>query len=77
MASDLVVLATFNRRYEAEIARGFLDDAGIDSVSSADDAGGADVGLSFSRQVRLLVREEDAERARGVLESAGIVDLDS
>lgn len=62
-----VVIARYGRRHEAEFARGFLEDAGIPAVVAADDAGGADLGLGFARSVPLLVRSEDAERARRVL----------
>lgn len=72
MERNLVPVATFNRRYQADFARGFLEDAGIDSILSADDAGGADIGLSFSRQVRLLVRPEERSRAEEVLRDAGV-----
>lgn len=74
MEDDLTPVASFNRRHEAEFARGFLEDAGIDSVLSADDAGGADMGLSFARQVRLLVRPGDREEAEEVLRDAGVLD---
>lgn len=74
MQDDLVPVATFDRRHEADFARGFLEDAGIDSVLAADDAGGADIGLSFTREVPLLVRPEDREAAREVLREAGVLD---
>lgn len=74
MDADLIPVATFDRRHEADFARGFLEDAGIDSVLSADDAGGADMGLSFARQVRLLVRPEDRQDAEEVLREAGVLD---
>lgn len=74
MEEDLVPVATFDRRHQADFARGFLEDAGIDSVLSADDAGGADMGLSFARQVRLLVRPEDREEAEDVLREAGVLE---
>lgn len=67
-----VVVARYGRRYEAEFARGFLEDAGIPAVVAADDAGGADLGLSMARSVPLLVRAEDAERAREVLRDADL-----
>lgn len=76
MDAELVVVATFNRRHEADFARGFLEDAGIPAVLGTDDAGGADMGLAFSRQVRLLVREEDLRRAREVLRGAGVLEDD-
>lgn len=74
MEEDLVPVATFDRRHQADFARGFLEDAEIDSVLSADDAGGADMGLSFARQVRLLVRPGDREEAEQVLREAGVLD---
>jgi hypothetical protein len=70
---DTVVLAKFDRRYEAEIAQGFLTDAGIESAVSADDAGGADLGLSFTRRTKLLVLASVEQRARQVLEDAGVI----
>jgi hypothetical protein len=71
---DTAEVARFNRRYEAETAQGFLTDAGIESMISADDAGGADLGLSLTRVAKLLVRTEDEERARTVLEDAGVIE---
>lgn len=67
------VVASFDRRHEAEFAQGFLTDAGIQSVVLADDAGGADLGLAFTRRVPLLVRAEDEDRARQVLTDAGVL----
>jgi predicted Fe-Mo cluster-binding NifX family protein len=67
-----VLIARFGYRHEAELAMGFLEDAGIDAVLVADDAGGAGVGLTISNLARILVAPERAEEARGVLESAGI-----
>jgi hypothetical protein len=40
---------------------------------SADDAGGADLGLSLTRVARVLVRVEDEARAREVLDDAGML----
>ncbi|MBI4409323.1 MAG: DUF2007 domain-containing protein [Gemmatimonadetes bacterium] len=67
------VIARFNFRHEAEYAQGFLKDAGIDSAVAIDDAGGAQVGMAFSNPARLLVRAEDATRARAVLVRAGVL----
>lgn len=71
---DTVEIARFNRRHEAETAQGFLTDAGIESMISADDGGGTDLGLSLTRTARLLVRTEDEASARLVLEDAGQID---
>jgi hypothetical protein len=75
MQEEAVVIARFGFRHEAEIAAGFLLDAGINSLLSADDAGGAGIGFSQYKSVRLLVLREDAERAREVLQAAGEVDF--
>jgi hypothetical protein len=64
--SELVEVASFPNRIEAEMARGALEAAEIESVVSADDAGGLRPHLWLSG-VRLLVRAEDAERARELL----------
>jgi len=64
----LVVVGTFLTTMEAELARGALDAADIESMVSADDAGGMRPGLWVSG-VRLLVRAEDAARAAEVLSS--------
>jgi hypothetical protein len=66
--SDTAVVATFGYRHEAEFARETLRSAGIDSVLAGDDAGGAWGPLGFTRGLRLLVRREDLDRARAVLE---------
>jgi hypothetical protein len=66
---DLVVVETYNYRHEADLAHTALEAAGIESMISADDAGGMQVGLEFVRGVKLLVRNEDEDRAREVLES--------
>jgi len=70
---DTAEVARFNRRYEAEMAQGYLNDAGIESMITADDAGGADLGLSLTRTARLLVRTEDEARALDVLGQAGVL----
>jgi len=64
----LVVVGTFLTTMEAELARGALDAADIESMVSADDAGGMRPGLWVSG-VRLLVRAEDVARAAEVLSS--------
>ena len=68
------VVARFHYRYEAELARGYLESAGVDSALLIDDAGGMDVGLAFVNPARLVVREDDEERARSVLVDAGMLE---
>jgi hypothetical protein len=64
--TDLVVLRTYVNNFEAELARGALEAAGIDSMIRADDCGGTRPHL-WMGGVALLVRAEDAEQADEVL----------
>lgn len=75
-----MVVATFHHRHEAELARGFLTDAGIRAVVSADDGGGAfGAPLTFFQGsfARVAVRKEDEEAARRVLSDAGLLEGES
>ena len=68
--SELVVVGTFDREPEAELARGALLSAGIDAMIQADTIGGmrphvATMGGGY----RLLVRQEDATDAWKVLDA--------
>ena len=65
------IVAHFPNRHEGELAKGFLNRAEIDAALLADDAGGAEAGLTFVNPARLVVREEDEARARAVLSDAG------
>lgn len=69
--SRTVVVASFGYRHEAEMAQGFLESAGIRSLLIAQDAAGAEVGLSFVNRARLAVLVDDLEAARDVLEDSG------
>jgi hypothetical protein len=64
---ELVVVGTFLNRIDAELAHGALQGADIESIVSADDAGGMRPGMWLGREVRLMVRAEDAERASNIL----------
>ena len=63
-SQDLVVISTFPSVTDAEIAKGALDGAGIDSMIRADDAGGM---YPTIRGAQLLVRSEDVIEAREIL----------
>jgi hypothetical protein len=65
-AGDLVVVATFVNNFDAELARGALEAADIDAIIRADDCGGTRPHL-WVGGVELVVRAEDADRAREVL----------
>ena len=61
---DLVVVSTFPLAADAQIAKGALDRAGIESMIRSDNAGGMYPALSA---VELLVRAEDVQKARAAL----------
>ena len=67
------IVARFHYRHEAEMAHGYLESAGVNSILQIDDAGGMDVGLAFVNPARIVVRVEDEERARQVLVDAGML----
>lgn len=62
-----VPIAEFHYRHEAELAAGFLSDAGIPYRLQSDDAGGADLGLSMLRPSVLWVRAVDVDAARELI----------
>lgn len=74
---ELVVVARFHHRHEAELARGFLSDAEIPAALSVDDGGGAfGAPLTFSEGsfATLRVRPGDREAAERVLRDAGVLE---
>jgi hypothetical protein len=64
---DLVEVARFSSRTEAEIAVARLESDGIEAFASVDDGGGAIPALDLVRGVRILVAAENEERARASL----------
>jgi hypothetical protein len=67
-SSELVVVSTFPSMADAQIAKGVLDDASIESLIRSDNAGGMYPSLDAAT---LLVRAEDAEAAAGALAGDG------
>lgn len=68
---EMVVVAKFRNRVEAEMAQTMLSDAGIESYIKADDAGGMVAGMDASSGgAKLLVAADDAEEALDVLAEA-------
>jgi len=63
-AADLVVVSTFRSTPDAEIAKGVLNEAGIDAMIRSDDAGGMYPAIGGAE---LLVRTEDVQRANEAL----------
>lgn len=63
-SSDLIAVSTFRSTVDAQIAKGILDEAGIESMIRSDNIGGMYPALAGAE---LLVRAEDAERAADAL----------
>ena len=69
-APELASVSTFASTAEAQLAKGVLDEAGIDSVIRADNAGGMYPALGGIAEVDLLVMVEDLDAARAALRNA-------
>ncbi len=64
-SSDLSVVSTFRSTVDAQIAKGVLDDEGIESMIRSDNAGGMYPAIA---EAELLVRTADLERATNALQ---------
>jgi hypothetical protein len=64
MKPEVLAVATFRSAADAQIAKGVLDDSGIESMIRTDDAGGMYPGMSGAE---LLVRAEDLSKAQAAL----------
>ena len=65
--SDITVVATFRSTADAQIAKGILDEVGIESMIRSDNAGGMYPALDAAD---LLVRVEDVDRANEALSNS-------
>ena len=64
-STDLIAISTFPSTADAQIAKGVLDEAGIDSMIRADTAGGMYPAIG---RAELLVRSEDIDKAHDALQ---------
>ena len=64
-SSSLITISTFRSTADAQIAKGILDAAGIESMIRADNAGGMYPAISGAD---LLVRSEDVDKAHDALQ---------
>ena len=62
--SSLTAVSTFPSAADAQIAKGILDEVGIESMIRADNAGGMYPAIGGAE---LLVRAEDVEKANDAL----------
>ena len=67
MDNELISIHTFNYRHEAELAKGMLDTNGICAVVFSDDAGSQAVSLQFVGGAKLMVKQQDENRAKAIL----------
>jgi hypothetical protein len=68
--SQLTEIRTFLYRHDAEMAKELLEGQGIEVLLSIDDAGGTRPQLAYSGGAALLVKEEDSQKARDLLNQA-------
>ena len=66
-ATELVTVSTFRSIVDAEIAKGVLDEAKIESMIRSDNAGGMYPAIGGAE---LVVRAEDVEKADEALRRA-------
>lgn len=67
--SELVVVHTFGTRQEADLATSALAAAGIEAIVQADTGGGMYRSIAWAGAgVQVVVRAEDAEAARTILD---------
>jgi hypothetical protein len=64
--SELIAVSTFPSTVDAQIAKGVLDEAGIESMIRSDNAGGMYPAIAGAE---LLVRAEDLARATEALQA--------
>ncbi|MFH1692157.1 MAG: DUF2007 domain-containing protein [Candidatus Omnitrophota bacterium] len=69
---DLEEVKVFVNRFEADCAKNLLEQEGIEAMVSADDCGGLRPHLSLATGgVRLLVKCQDVDRAKDILQAFG------
>ena len=66
-----IVLKTFINRYEADLAKGLLDEKGIENMISDEDVGGFRPGMIVGEPIQLIVNEKDLEKAKQTIKVSG------
>ena len=72
-SSALIAVETFRSVADAQVAKGILDDVGIESLIRSDNAGGMYPALAGAE---LLVRADDAEKATHALHAGYSIEAD-
>ena len=70
---ESAVVAIYPSRHEASISQSYLQDNHIDTIISADDAGGMHPQLQYTQGVKLLALSSVAYKAYNLLEEAGLL----
>jgi hypothetical protein len=63
MSDEISVIKVFTDEMEASMAQQVLEDAGIKSYIQKDDMGGLAPSMQLTGGVRLIVNQDEAERA--------------
>jgi len=66
---NIVAIRTFVNEFEAERTKGILEEEGIECCVSSDDIGGMGPPQQIIEGIKLLVLEEDVERAKEILDA--------
>jgi hypothetical protein len=66
-------LAHFDHHWEAELAQGYLEDAGVPSRVASDNLAGGHTYMGSVSGASLLVAPEQLNEARGILVAAGVL----
>lgn len=72
-SEETAVIATYTTRRDAEVAKDYLDDQGIQTFVSTDDAGGMHPQLQRPHGVKLLGMSSVAQDAYTMLEEVGLL----
>lgn len=68
MTQEHVVVGKFDNAFEAEIAKGHLEAAGIDASILKDDGGGMFPSLQQTAGVQLVVAKTQEKKAKAILQ---------
>ncbi|MFI5343740.1 MAG: putative signal transducing protein [Chlamydiales bacterium] len=66
--NDFVLAGVYESRFDADLIKTYLGEAGIEAIIQADDAGGTMPYLSFSNGVKIFVPKSDLEEATIIMQ---------
>lgn len=69
-------LARFDHHWEAELAQGYLEDAGVPSRLASDNLAGGHTYMGSVSGASLFVAPEQLNEARGILVAAGVLEME-